>query len=124
MAFSCIIFIFAPLITTKIINEYALYYRHFPLLFLSVLLFAKRPKALSDKVLAIWLVCIGIYLLNYYLHYLGYWEKYPHLVGATHPFPLLFAPFVYLYVLVCSREDQHFHWRDSLHFLPFCSPTL
>ena len=87
--------------------------------FLSVLLFAKRPQALSDKVLGIWLVCIGIYLLNYYLHYLGYWEKYPHLVGATHPFPLLFAPFVYLYVLVCSREDQHFHWRDSLHFLPF-----
>ena len=62
--------------------------------FLSVLLFAKRPQALSDKVLAIWLVCIGIYLLNYYLHYLGYWEKYPHLVGATHPFLCSFCIFV------------------------------
>ena len=62
--------------------------------FLSVLLFTKRPQALSDKVLGIWLVCIGIYLLNYYLHYLGYWEKYPHLVGATHPFPLVFVAFV------------------------------
>ena len=61
--------------------------------FLSVLLFAKRPQALSDKVLGIWLVCIGIYLLNYYLHYLGYWEKYPHLVGATHPFPLFVCSF-------------------------------
>ncbi|GJH40114.1 transcriptional regulator [Capnocytophaga sp. HP1101] len=87
--------------------------------FLAILLFTKQPKSLSDKVLGVWLVCIGIYLLNYYLHYLGYWAKYPHLVGATHPFPLLFAPFAYLYVSVCSREQQRFVWRDSLHFIPF-----
>lgn len=87
--------------------------------FLAILLFSKKSQSLPDKVLGVWLTCIGIYLLNYYLHYLGYWEKYPHLVGATHPFPLLFAPFVYLYVSVCAREDQRFHWRDTLHFLPF-----
>ena len=23
------------------------------------------------------------------------------------------------YVSVCAREDQRFHWRDTLHFLPF-----
>ena len=87
--------------------------------FLAILLFSKKSPSLSDKVLGVWLMCIGVYLLNYYLHYLGYWEKYPHLVGATHPFPLLFAPFVYLYVSVCAREDQRFHWHDTLHFLPF-----
>ena len=87
--------------------------------FLAILLFSKKSQSLPDRVLGVWLTCIGIYLLNYYLHYLGYWEKYPHLVGATHPFPLLFAPFVYLYVSVCAREDQRFHWRDTLHFLPF-----
>ena len=87
--------------------------------FLAILLFSKKSQSLPDRVLGVWLTCIGIYLLNYYLHYLGYWEKYPHLVGATHPFPLLFAPFLYLYVSVCAREDQRFHWRDTLHFLPF-----
>ena len=87
--------------------------------FLSVLLFSKTPKKLSDNILGVWLLSIGIYLLNYYLHYLGYWEKYPHLVGATHPFPLLFAPFVYLYVVTNLRQPQQLYWRDSLHFLPF-----
>ncbi len=87
--------------------------------FLSTLLFSKSHKNLSDNILGIWLVSIGIYLLNYYLHYLGYWEQYPHLVGATHPFPLLFAPFVYLYVVTNLRQPQRLYWRDSLHFLPF-----
>lgn len=87
--------------------------------FLAILLFSKKSQSLPDRVLGVWLTCIGIYLLNYYLHYLGYWEKYPHLVGVTHPFPILFAPFLYLYVSVCAREDQRFHWRDTLHFLPF-----
>lgn len=87
--------------------------------FLAILVFSKKSPSLSDKVLGVCLMCIGVYLLNYYLHYLGYWEKYPHLVGVTHPFPMLFAPFLYLYVSVCAREDQRFHWRDTLHFLPF-----
>ena len=87
--------------------------------FLSVLLFSKAPKRLPDNILGVWLLCIAAYLLNYYLHYLGYWEKYPHLVGATHPFPLLFAPFVYLYVVTNLRQPQRLYWRDGLHFLPF-----
>lgn len=87
--------------------------------FLSVLLFSKAAKRLPDNILGVWLLCIAAYLLNYYLHYLGYWEKYPHLVGATHPFPLLFAPFVYLYVVANLRQPQRLYWRDGLHFLPF-----
>ena len=87
--------------------------------FLSVVLFSKAAKRLPDNILGVWLLCIAAYLLNYYLHYLGYWEKYPHLVGATHPFPLLFAPFVYLYVVTNLRQPQRLYWRDGLHFLPF-----
>ncbi len=87
--------------------------------FLSVLLFTKRNKSLPDNVLAMWLITIGIYLLNYYLYNLGYWEKYPHLVGALHPFPLLFGPFLYLYVSVSLRKEQQIHKKDLLHFIPF-----
>lgn len=88
-------------------------------LFLAVLLFTKKHRILSDTILGICLISISIYLLNYYLHYLGYWQKYPHLVGATHPFPLLYGPFVYLYVVVNLRKEQQFVWKDFLHFLPF-----
>ena len=87
--------------------------------FFSVLLFTKKNKSLSDSVLAAWLITIGIYLLNYYLYHQGYWERYPHLVGVLHPFPLLFGPFLYLYISFSLRKDQHFGWRDLLHFVPF-----
>lgn len=87
--------------------------------FLAVLLFTKRHRTLSDNILATWLITIGFYLLNYDIYLLGYWEIYPHLVGILHPFPLLFGPFLYLYIAFSLRKDQHFHKMDLLHFLPF-----
>ncbi|ATA88575.1 AraC family transcriptional regulator [Capnocytophaga stomatis] len=88
-------------------------------LFLAFLLFTKRNKTLSDTVLSIWMLFISIHLLSYNLYYLGYWKVYPHLVGLTHPFPLLHGPFLYLYVVFSLRSDQKFRWKDMLHFLPF-----
>lgn len=87
--------------------------------FLSILLFTKKGKTTSDNLLAIWLIAIGIYLGNYYVYLLGYWEVYPNLVGILHPFPLLFGPFLYLYVTFSLRRDQHLQTKDLLHFLPF-----
>ncbi|MFK8266290.1 helix-turn-helix domain-containing protein [Capnocytophaga cynodegmi] len=87
--------------------------------FLSILLFTKKGKTLSDSILGTWLIFISVHLLSYYLYYLGYWQKYPHLVGITHPFPLLYAPFLYLYVVFSLRAKQRFHLRDYLHFMPF-----
>jgi len=87
--------------------------------FLAVLLFTKRHRTLSDNILGTWLITIGFYLLNYDIYLLGYWEIYPHLVGILHPFPLLFGPFLYLYIAFSLRKDQHFHKMDLLHFLPF-----
>ena len=87
--------------------------------FLSVLLLIKRNKTLSDNILAVLLICLGIHLFSYYLNHLGYWEKYPHLVGITHPFPLLYAPLLYVSVVFSLRTDQHFRWKDLVHFTPF-----
>ena len=88
-------------------------------LFLSILLFTKKSKTLSDNILGVWLAFMSVHLFSYYLYYLGYWQKFPHLVGITHPFPLLYAPFLYLYVVFSIRIDQRFHLKDYLHFLPF-----
>lgn len=88
-------------------------------LFLAFLLFTKRNKTLSDTVLSIWMLFISIHLLSYNLYYLGYWKVYPHLVGLTHPFPLLHGPFLYLYIVFSLRSDQKFRRKDMLHFLPF-----
>ncbi len=86
--------------------------------FLGILLFSKKDKVLTDTILSIWLVAIGIHLTGYFLNYKGYWEVYPHLIGTTVPFPLLYGPFLYLYVLYSIKSTNHLQKMDYLHFAP------
>ena len=74
--------------------------------FLGVLLFSKKNKVLSDTILSIWLMIIGIHLTSSFLYYNGYWEIYPHLIGITAPFPLFYGPFLYLYVLYSIKSKS------------------
>jgi AraC-like DNA-binding protein len=87
--------------------------------FIALLLFTKRNKALTDRILAIWVVLIGLHLLSYYLYHLGFWEKYPHMVGITAPFPLIHGPMLYLYTLYSLRSDTKLRPVDYWHFAPF-----
>ncbi len=86
--------------------------------FIAFLLLTKKGKVLSDKILATWIVVIGIHLLGFYLNRLGYWQIYPHLIGTTAPLPLLHGPLVYLYTLYSLRKDDHLRKIDYLHFAP------
>jgi len=83
-----------------------------------VLLLNKKNKSLPDKILAIWMLIIGIHFTSYYLYYLGYWNKYPHLIGVTVPFPFLYGPFLYLYTLTSLSNNKKLNKKDYLHFLP------
>lgn len=86
--------------------------------FLGIILFSKKNKNLSDKILAFWLFLIGLHLLNYLVYSQGYWEKYPHLIGITVPFPFIYGPFLYLYVLYSFKDQKHIRKLDYLHFVP------
>jgi AraC-like DNA-binding protein len=86
--------------------------------FLQFLLITKKDSSLTDKILAVWMFLFGMHLFSFYLHYLGFWETYPHLSGLHHPFPLLHGPFLYLYVLFSLRGNQQFQWQHYLHFVP------
>lgn len=92
--------------------------------FIVVLLLTKNPKALTDKILAAWLAVIGIHLTGYYLYQMGYWEMYPHLVGTTVPFPLLYGPMLFLYTRYSIRNDQKLQALDYLHFAPAAAAYL
>lgn len=87
--------------------------------FFVTLLLSKKQKSIPDKILAIWMCFIGIHLLSYYLYSLGWWEKYPHLIGATHPFPLIHGVMLYLYTLYSLPFYHKFRTKDLWHFLPF-----
>lgn len=86
--------------------------------FIVLLLLTKKPKALPDKILAVWIAVIGIHLLGYYYNQIGYWEKYPHLIGITAPVPLFHGPLLYFYCLYALRGEQIFRTVDYLHFFP------
>ena len=86
--------------------------------FLSLLLFSKRNKSLTDNILSLWLVVIGIHLTSSFLYHQGYWEEYPHLIGITASFPLLYGPFLYLYVLYSIKSRHRLRKIDILHFAP------
>ena len=93
-------------------------------LFIVVLLLTKRQKALTDKILAVWITVIGIHLLGFYFNQLGYWEIYPHLIGTTAPLPLLHGPMLYLYTLYSLRHDRKIRPVDYLHFAPALAAYL
>ncbi|KAA3608773.1 MAG: AraC family transcriptional regulator [Calditrichaeota bacterium] len=86
--------------------------------FLAILLVTKKSKNLADTILGIWLFIIAIHLLGYFIYTLGFWDKYPHLVGTTLPFPLLHGPMLYLYTLYSLRNENKLRRLDYLHFTP------
>lgn len=88
------------------------------------LLSNKRYTSISDRILAAWMLFIGIHLTSYSLHLNGYWETYPHLVGLTVPFPLLYGPFLYLYVRYALKDGERFQVADYVHFLPAVASYL
>lgn len=86
--------------------------------FLFLLLLRKKGKSLPDKILAFWMLVMGLHLLNYYLYSLGFWIRYPHLVGVGAPFPLMHGPLLYLYTLFSLRPQSRIRYRNYLHFAP------
>jgi AraC-like DNA-binding protein len=86
--------------------------------FLSILLFSKKDKVLTDNILSLWLLVIGVHLVGYYLYHKGYWEIYPHLIGVTAPLPLLYGPLLYLYVSHSIKNKDTLHRKEYLHFVP------
>lgn len=83
-----------------------------------VLLFNKQGKTVSDRILAIAMLVVGLHLASFSLHLNGYWEMYPHLVGLTVPFLLLYGPLLYLYVRYSLMDADTMHRTDYVHFLP------
>lgn len=87
-------------------------------LFQFFLLLNKKSKSIPDKVLAVWMLVIGIHFTSYYLYHLGYWSVYPHLIGVTVPFPFFYGPLLYLYVKYSLKNETYIKRKDFFHFIP------
>jgi len=93
-------------------------------LFLAILVFNKKGKSQGDYLLGFWLIFMGLHLTYYYLFTTGYSFRHPHLLGIGIGFPLLEAPFMFVYVMVMIRKSGRLKATDLLHLIPFLIITL
>lgn len=88
--------------------------------FLALILFSKKNKNLADKILAIWLMVIGVHLFFFYaaITNIIFEETWAWLLGIHFPIPLLHGPFLFLYAKAQTGYLNKFKAKSALHFLP------
>ena len=82
-------------------------------LFCAILMFTKKEKSLSDKILSGWLTLLAIEFMICGLDYEIY--GHPLLSGSF----LLFNPCLFLYISSLTRSQFTLRWIQILHLLPF-----
>ena len=87
--------------------------------FLSFILITKKNKNLADKILATWLVFLGIHLWLFYEHIVIQSYQFPFLLGVQLPMPFLHWSFLYIYIAVLTNQyNAQKKWLLLLHFIP------
>jgi len=87
--------------------------------FFTVLLLQKRPKALHDIILVLWLLYLGIFIgvYSFYSH-----DLFTHFQLLSVSFISLFmlhGLFLYYYIFTLVSEKKQLQKKDFLHFIPF-----
>ncbi len=88
-------------------------------LFFSMILLTKEEYALSDKILRWWLFVLFVHIGANLLELLGYYQKYPHLIGSSSSLVFLYGPFLYFYAKAYVSDAFKFRKVDLWHLLPF-----
>ena len=87
-------------------------------LFLAALLFSKKNKQISDIVLGVWLLLIGLHMLIHF-GYLKLQLQNVILINLNSGFPFLQGPFLYFYVSSLTTQEIQLKRSNFLHFLPY-----
>jgi len=86
--------------------------------FLAVLLVSKQKKHLSDIVLSIWLLFIGLHMFIYYSSAKIHLQS-SILMNLNAGFPFLQGPFLYFYVKARTMQKPKLRLIYVIHLLPF-----
>ena len=91
----------------------------FNAIFFSVLLLQKKPRALHDNILILWLLYLGLYIgiYSFYSH-----ELFIHFhllsISLLSLF-MLHGPFLYYYILTLVSDKRQIFKKDLFHLVPF-----
>jgi hypothetical protein len=83
-------------------------------LILSGVLAARRRNRTANRILAVAMVALSIFLASSVYHAAGLERAFPHFFGAAYLMPLLYGPLIYLYAVTASDRSRGFTWRDAL----------
>lgn len=91
----------------------------FNAIFFSVLLLQKKPRALHDNILILWLLYLGLYIgvYSFYSHelFIDF-----HLLSISFlSLFLLHGPFLYYYILTLVSDKRQIFKKDLFHLVPF-----
>jgi AraC-like DNA-binding protein len=92
--------------------------------FLSLVLFSKREKSVSDYLLASWFFFSGAALFSFTLVYTQQYLTYPSLTVFGMTLPLASCPILFLYTKYQIHPIFSFDKRDLLHFTPLIIVSL
>lgn len=98
--------------------DYFLFAAAFNGLFIAVLLFRKMPPAYHDKVLAIWLICMSIYIGIYIFGAPYFFSQYPLITNSFIYLLTLQGPFLYLYVTSLVSGRKRINFGCIVHLIP------
>lgn len=85
---------------------------------LTIVLFVRKENHTANKMLAFAVFCLSIDLLSQVYYLKGWYKEFPHLMGISYPFPLLYGPSFYIYAKLVSKKESGFKKHNWLHFIP------
>lgn len=91
----------------------------FNALFFTFLLFQKKPKALHDNILILWLVYLGLFIGIYAFYSHELFTHFRLLSVSLISLLMLHGPFLYYYISALVSEQRPVKTIDLLHFIPF-----
>ena len=91
----------------------------FDAIFFSVLLLQKKPRALHDNILILWLLYLGLYIgiYSFYSHEL--FIDFHLLSISLLSLFMLHGPFLYYYILTLVSDKRQIFKKDLFHLVPF-----
>jgi AraC-like DNA-binding protein len=87
--------------------------------FFTALMFQKKPRALHDNILSLWLIYLGLFIGVYALYSHELFTRFRLLSVVLISLLMLHGPFLYEYVLALVTVKNRLRAKDFLHLLPF-----
>jgi len=86
---------------------------------LAILLFTKKANHSANVVLAAAICALSLDIFHSVYIIFEYYLEFPHLVGLTFAFPLLYGPAFYLYSNLITSNKVIDRSKIYIHFIPF-----